>query len=107
MDRLTETPPEAPPTTPDPIEIAMEAEAGGVQPTRPAERVLLQHERLLRWQVAGEKAGLALKLLIGLAAMVAALLLVTLGVMAWRDQSLVIVGFGVPEDLAREGTTGA
>ena len=95
------------PTTTDPIEIALDAAAKDATPPPTAERVLLAHERLLRWQIAGEKAALSLRILLGLAGVIAAALLVTLAINAWRDQSLVIVGFGVPEDLAREGTSGA
>ena len=40
------------PTTPDPIEIAMEAEARDTSPDSPARRVLLKHELLIAEQIA-------------------------------------------------------
>ena len=40
------------PTTPDPIEIAMEAEAHDTSPDSPARRVLLKQEKLIGWQIA-------------------------------------------------------
>ena len=46
--------PEAPdpaPTTPDPIEIAMEAEAGDTAPDSPARRLLIRQERLIEEQI--------------------------------------------------------
>ena len=54
------------PTTPDPIEIAMEAAAGDTSPDSPARRVLLKQEALIGWQIASERAGFALKVLTGL-----------------------------------------
>ncbi len=99
--------PEPAPTTPDPIEIAMEAEAHDRASDSPARRVLLKHEKLIGWQIASERAGFALKLLTGLAGVAAAAML---GVMAWnasQDDSLVIDPVSAPEDLVREGTTGA
>src|SRR4051812_28880165 len=55
------------PTTPDPIEIAMEAEASGRAPSGVAVGLLQDQRRLVRWQIAGERAGFALKLLTGAA----------------------------------------
>ena len=43
---------EAAPTTPDPIEIAMEAEASGALPAGVAHRVLVRQEQLIGWQIA-------------------------------------------------------
>ena len=55
------------PTTPDPIEIAMEAEAGDTAPDSPARRVLLGQERLIGadltlrgWEIADRRAALVL-----------------------------------------------
>ncbi len=95
------------PTTPDPIEIAMEAEAGDTAPDSPARRVLLQHERLIRWQVANERAGFALRALIGLAGLALA---GALGATAWsasQSDGLVVEPFSVPPQLAVQGRTGA
>ena len=59
------------PTTPDPIEIAMEAEALGVAPGGVAYDLLTEQRRLIQadlkhrgWQIASERAAFALRLLI-------------------------------------------
>ena len=44
------------PTTPDPIEIAMEAEAEDTSADSPARRLLIDQGRLVRWQIAKERA---------------------------------------------------
>ena len=64
------------PTTPDPIEIAMEAEALGEAPRGVAHRVLAKQEQLIGWQIASERAGFALKLLTGAAGLAVAVALV-------------------------------
>ncbi len=94
------------PTTPDPIEIAMAAEAGDTAPDSPARRLLIDQGRLVRWQIASERAGFALKMLTGL---VGLLVLVSLGVMAWRasrDDSIVVHLFSVPPAFAAQGLNG-
>ncbi len=94
------------PTTPDPIEIAMEAEAAGRAPGGVAARVLAKQEQLLGWQVASERAGFALKVLVGVAGLA---LVVALATMAWsarQADGLVVEPFLVPPDLARQGITG-
>jgi hypothetical protein len=101
------------PTTPDPIEIAMEAEASGRPPEGVARRVLAKQERLIetqvalgRWQIASERAGFALKVLTALAG---AALAAILGLMAWtasQDRSVVIDPFRAPADLAQQGSDG-
>jgi tetratricopeptide (TPR) repeat protein len=99
------------PTTPDPIEIAMEAEAAGVPPTGVA-GALLADQRLLiaadlkhrSWQIASERAGFALKVLTGLAGLTGA---VALGYMAWqasRANGVVVEPFGVSPELAGQVT---
>ena len=103
----------AAPTTPDPIEIAMEAEAGDAAPDSPARRVLLGQERLIGadlklrgWEIADRRAAFGLKLLLALAALGAA---AALGAMAWtasKADGLVVEAFSVPPDLARQGMTG-
>ncbi|WP_411288926.1 hypothetical protein, partial [Phenylobacterium sp.] len=67
------------PTTPDPIEIAMEAEASGHAPRGVAHDLLSDQRRLIQadlkhrgWQIASERAGVALKVLTGLVAVAAA-----------------------------------
>lgn len=98
--------PDPTPTTPDPIEIAMEAEAKNTSPDSPARRLLIKQEVLVGWQIASERAGFALKLLTGLAGLAAA---VGLAWMAWtasRADGLVIKPFSVPPALAARGVTG-
>ena len=101
------------PTTPDPIEIAMEAEAGDRSADSPAQRVLLKHEKLIeadlkhrRWQIASERAGFAVKVLTSLAGVAAA---AALGMMAWeasRANGVVVEPFTVPPELAQRGLSG-
>ena len=94
------------PTTPDPIEIAMEAEASGVAPKGVAHGLLVDQRRLVRWQIASERAGFALKLVTGAAALVAAAVLAALAWQASQDRGLVIDAFSVPPALAADGLTG-
>src|SRR5436190_6530250 len=94
------------PTTPDPIEIAMEAEVHDTAADSPARTLLINQNRLVGWQIAGERAGLALKLLtasagLGLAAVLA--------IMAWhtsRADGFLIKPFSVPPELVQRGVTG-
>ena len=98
--------PEPAPTTPDPIEIAMEAEATDTSPDSPARRVLLKQERLIGWDIADRRMGVALKVLTGLAGLAAGL---ALGGMVWNAahaDNLVIEAFSVPPALAERGITG-
>ena len=97
---------ERPPTTPDPIEIAMEAEAAGVAPTGQASLLLADQRRLIGWQIASERAGFALKVLTGLAGLAAA---AALGVMVWQAahaDGVVLEPFTVPPALAADGVSG-
>ena len=94
------------PTTPDPIEIAMEAEAHDTSPDSPARRVLLKQERLIGWDIAERRMGVALKALTGLAGLVAAFALGTLVWNAAHADNLVIEAFSVPPALAERGITG-
>ncbi|RYF93173.1 MAG: hypothetical protein EON95_09840 [Caulobacteraceae bacterium] len=103
----------APPTTPDAIEIAMEAEATGVEPQGLARTVLAgqvglieAQTRVLRLQAFNERAAGALKVLTGLAGVSVA---VVLGLMAWtasQDRTVVFDAFSTPPDLAARGVTG-
>jgi tetratricopeptide (TPR) repeat protein len=94
------------PTTPDPIEIAMEAEAHDAAPDSPARRVLLKQEKLIGWEIADRRAAFALKLLAGLAALAAA---AVAGWVLWdasQARGLVVEAFTTPPDLAAKGLTG-
>jgi tetratricopeptide (TPR) repeat protein len=97
----------AAPTTPDPIEIAMEALiSGDVEPGGPAHRVLLRHEQLIGWQIMKERAGFALRCLTGIVGVVLA---VGIGTMVWeasQERGLVIEPFSVPPEFAEKGITG-
>ncbi len=94
------------PTTPDPIEIAMEAEASGRAPSGIGAAFLAEQKRLVRWQVANERAGFTLKALAGLAALALA------GVLAWavwdasRADGAVIEPFDTAPALVAQGLTG-
>ena len=97
---------EASPTTPDAIEIAMEAEAGDTSPDSPARRVLLKQEALIGWQIASERAGFALKVLTGLVGLGGA---AALSLMCWtasQADGVVVEAFLVPPELAQQGMSG-
>ncbi len=94
------------PTTPDPVEMAMEAEASGEAPDGIAHRVLERQERLLRWEAADKRAGLVLKVLTGAAGLAVA---AALAAMAWdasRSSGLIVEAFSVPPDMTARGLTG-
>ena len=94
------------PTTPDPIEIAMEVEASGVAATGVAHEVLRRQSQLLAWQVASERAGFALKVGLGI---VGLMLVAALGWAAWdasRASGTVIAPFDSAPALEAQGLTG-
>ncbi len=102
-----------PPTTPDPIEIAMEAEAVGQAPHGVASQVLTEQLQLIRtqtklgrWQIASERASFALKVLTGVAGVVVAGALATMAWQASRSDGLVVEAFSVPPALVSRGATG-
>ncbi|MFO0532279.1 hypothetical protein [Brevundimonas sp.] len=108
------------PTTPDPVEIAMEIEASGESPTGEASALLRRHSALI-----DEQIGLARKQFIlasneifrnrirsirdiAIAAMVVALV-VAAGAVVWsasRTTGLVIQPFTVPPELVEDGLDG-
>ena len=103
------------PTTPDPIEIAMEAEAmaADMSPDSPARRVLIEQLQLIRtqtklgrWQIASERAGFALKVLTGVAGVAVAGALAAMALQASRSDGLVVEAFSVPPALVSRGSTG-
>ena len=94
------------PTTPDPIEIAMEAEATGVAPVGVAAKLLAKQEQLVGWQIASERAGFVLKVLTGVAGAAVAGILTLMAWQASRADGLLIKPFSVPPELAARGVTG-
>lgn len=101
------------PTTPDPIEIAMEAEAGDAAPDSPARRVLLGQERLIGadlrlrgWEIADRRAAVVLKMVTGLAGLAAVAVVAFALWDASQARGLVIDAFSTPPDLAARGLTG-
>jgi hypothetical protein len=89
---------DAAPTTPDPIEIAMAAEVSGRAPGEAAIRLIEAQRRLVGWEIADRRSGVALKALSA-----------GLALMAWqasRADGLVVEAFSVPPDLAARGLTG-
>ncbi len=94
------------PNTPDPIEIAMEAEASGRAPAGVAARVLAKQEQLLGWQIARERAQLGVALVAALAGLA---VLAAASAMVWRAahaDGVVVRPFTTPTDLAADGLTG-
>ena len=95
------------PTTPDPIEIAMEAEASGKAPEGVAHEVLRKQSALIGWQIASERAVVAVRVLLGLAGLVVA---VVLGAMVWsaaKADGLVIEAIEAPPDIVQQGFSGS
>jgi tetratricopeptide (TPR) repeat protein len=95
------------PTTPDPIEIAMEADAPGHKASGVATRVLEKQEKLIGWQIASEQAGAAIKLLTGVAGVAVAIFI---GAMVWQaahTDGIVLEPFASPPAMAEKGLTGA
>ena len=95
------------PTTPDPIEIAMEAEAGDAALDSPARTLLVNQNRLVGWQIASERAGFALKVLTILVGLSAAGVLALMARQASQADGLVVEPFSVPPQLVAQGLTGA
>src|SRR6186713_3076379 len=87
------------PTTPDPIEIAMEAEALDAAADSPAQMLLIDHRRLVRWQIASEQGSVAVKLLTAAAALGGAVALAVLAWQASRADGIVLEPFTVPQAL--------
>ena len=104
--RQTRVKAEPAPTTPDPIEIAMEAEVGDTSPDSPARTLLLNQNRLVIVQIASERTGLLLKRLTGLAGLALAAALAALIWQASQARGIVVEAFSVPPDLATRGMTG-
>lgn len=99
-------PPEPLPDSPDPIEIAMDLEHGDPAPDSPARRLLIDQGRLVRSQIMSERMGALLKVLTGLAGLLA---VGVLAIMAWqasKTDQLILQPFSVPPDLAQRGMTG-
>ena len=94
------------PTTPDPIEIAMEAEADDTSPDSPARRLLIDQGHLVRWQVANERAAFVLRMLTATAGLVTAAVVAVFVWSASQAHGLVVDPFASPPSLAADGVTG-
>jgi tetratricopeptide (TPR) repeat protein len=103
----------AAPTTPDPVEIAMEAEASGKAPTGEASALLRRQAVLIDEQIGlarNERFRNRIRSIrdIAIAAMVVALV-VAVGAVVWsasRTTGLVIQPFSVPPELVEDGLDG-
>ncbi|MFN7388057.1 hypothetical protein [Brevundimonas sp.] len=101
------------PTTPDPVEIAMEAEASGKAPTGEASALLRRHSALIDRQLVLASNEIFRNRIrsirdIAIAAMVVALV-VAMGAVVWsasRTTGLVIQPFTVPPELVEDGLDG-
>jgi tetratricopeptide (TPR) repeat protein len=97
----------------DPLEMALDADRSDPAPDSPARTLLRNQNQLImadlkhrRLQINSERAGLGLKVLTGLAGLIAA---GALAVMVWNaahDRSLVITAFATPPDMAARGLGG-
>ncbi|NEX94933.1 hypothetical protein [Caulobacter sp. 17J65-9] len=102
------------PTTPDPIEIAMDLERGDASPDSPARRVLIEHHRLLSAQVvqarlARVRERIAVARDFAAAGLVVVVFVGVLGVLwaARQADGLVVEPFSVPPAMAERGLDGA
>lgn len=101
------------PTTPDAIELAMDAEASG-RPPEGAALSLIQRQTALidadlhhrGWQIANERASMALRALTGLAGLAVAVVVMLMVISAARSQAVVVEPFGAPPGLADRGYNG-
>ena len=84
----------------------MEAEAKDWRPDSPAQALLIDQGRLIRWQIASERAGFALKMLTASTGLAVAAALCLMIWNASRDRSIVVEPFSVPPELAAQGLTG-
>jgi tetratricopeptide (TPR) repeat protein len=103
MARTVKARPAKAPTTPDPIEIAMVAEAGGVAPDGQASLLLADQRRLIQAEVLQRRGLFAVLVLAGF------LVFSGLGAMVWsasRANGVVIDPLVAPADLAQAGHTG-
>ncbi|MFN7360614.1 hypothetical protein [Brevundimonas sp.] len=101
------------PTTPDPVEIAMETLASGQAPSSSAERLLENQNRLIQEQIGlarNERFRARIKAARdGALAVGAAAVLFGAGWFVWdasQARGLVVHAFSVPPDLAERGFTG-
>ena len=96
----------AAPTTPDPVEIAMEAEASGTAPTGEASALLRRHAALIDKQITlANNQIFRNRILVG----VVVALLLLIGAVVWsasRTTGLVIQPFSVPPELVEDGLDG-
>lgn len=93
-------------TTPNPVELALQSVVGSDSGDAIAHRVLRRHEQLIGWQIVNERASMALRVLTGVAGVVAALVLGMLVVSAARSQAVVVEAFGAPPEMIARGYTG-
>ena len=105
--------PDPAPTTPDPIEIAMEAEAGDTAADSPARMLLVEQRQLIEGQVQLnrlERFGRRLANVRDLAVMLGVLaLLAGAGAVIWNaatSRGLVVESFQTPPALAAQGLSG-
>jgi tetratricopeptide (TPR) repeat protein len=94
------------PTTPDPIEMAMEADARGEAPGALAREVLRRQARLIGWEIADRRAAFGLKLLLGAAGLAVAALIAWACWDASRASGIVVEPFDTSPGLAAQGFTG-
>jgi Tfp pilus assembly protein PilF len=102
------------PTSDDPVEIAMEAQASGRAPNDEATLLLADQRRLIqadlvhrRWQIMSERIGGFFRLLTCVAGLV---VVVFAGALIWQAahaDGIVVEPFATPPSMAEKGLTGA
>lgn len=95
------------PTTPNALELAMEAAAEGCEPSGPVRALLENQNRLIGWQIATERAAFGLKLLTAGVGIVAAVVVATVLISASQYRGLTVQPFSAPPELEARGLNGS
>ncbi len=93
------------PTSDSAVELALEAEASGRAPGQAAQLLITRQARLVGWQIASERWGVALKVLTAIAGLIATAMLAALLWDASHTEALVVRPFSVPPELVEQGLT--
>jgi tetratricopeptide (TPR) repeat protein len=98
--------PDALPDSLAPLEMALDQDRGEGAHDNAARSLLVDQGRLVRWQIASERAGVGLKLLSALVGLAVAVALAAMVVSATRSRTVVVEAFDAPPALAERGLSG-